>query len=300
MKITVDASGPAAPAPDLLRRRRDDPHREPGPRAPWARPRPLLKRHARNTDLGGVLHTSVEEMSNHDIYLETRGAAEGPADMVEGLCAGGVIAFDMACRSAGGGQGGSSRGASGCCGPGPTEGWRRCRARGSAAIEPCGEWPDARSLMILGQKVRKHHPDQVEQRTTRVTTPTKVSLLREPRKRGTPPPALLKDLSSCTLTESPRSVTSREIQRQAAAVQGHQAARWSVAGRFRRTGAIETIADPLPGWSNRSTDGIEVVEVPGGDSSTPAASQRHGAGRGAAAAHQSNEGGRRVRRGSIW
>ena len=31
--------------------------------------------------------------------------------------------------------------------------------------------------------------------------------------------------------------------------------------------AIETIADPLLGWAHRATNGVEVVDVPGGHSS---------------------------------
>jgi thioesterase domain-containing protein len=192
---------------------------------------------------------------------------EGPY-MVGGLCAGGVIAFDMACRLQAAGKEVPLvvlLDAADSHAPKMGVGAERAgRLRSSLAEGGLS----ARSIMILGQKVRNTIKYEVEQRMTRAKNLMKVLLLRETRKRGMKPPRLLKDLSPRTLYEfaqerhQPKKFIGKLLLFRATKADAAQ-----LADGFDDRPAIETIADPLLGWSNRSTDGIEVVEVPGGHSS---------------------------------
>ena len=102
----------------------------------------------------------------------------------------------------------------------------------------------------------------------RVKNLMKVFVLREAQKRGMKPPRLLKNLSPRTLYEyaqerhEPGQFKGKLLLFRATKADPAQQAEG-----FDDRPAVETIANPLLGWANRATDGIEVVEVPGGHSS---------------------------------
>jgi acyl-CoA synthetase (AMP-forming)/AMP-acid ligase II/thioesterase domain-containing protein/NAD(P)-dependent dehydrogenase (short-subunit alcohol dehydrogenase family)/acyl carrier protein len=258
MKITVDASGPPlflihdADGETILYRS-----------LALALPGTsvfALKPHA-------ALHTSVEQMSKYYIDQIREAQPEGPY-MVGGLCAGGVIAFDIACRLQAARQdvplvvlldAADSRA------PKASLGEERANRLRSTFKE--GGF-NRRSLVTLGRKMRNAIKYEVEQRVIRIKNRLKISLLRETQGRGMKPPRLLKDLSPRTLYEfAQERHEPGTFKGQLLLFRATKADAVQMAEGFDDRPAIETIADPLLGWAHRATNGVEVVDVPGGHSS---------------------------------
>jgi acyl carrier protein len=130
-----------------------------------------------------ALHTSVEQMSKYYIERIREVQPDGPY-MVGGLCAGGVIAFDIACRLQAAGRdvplvvlldAADSQA--------PRIRPNEDRARRLRSMLKEGGFSH-RSLVILGRKMGNALKYEAEQRVIRVKNRLKIALLRQTQERG--------------------------------------------------------------------------------------------------------------------
>lgn len=215
-----------------------------------------------------ALHTSIEEMSEHYVRRVREVQPEGPY-MLGGMCAGGVIAFEMACKLQSMGEqvalvvlldAADARA--------PRIGATSARASRFAALFG-GEQRDLRaSLLAAGRKVKNLVEHETRRRFVQARNRAKLVLLRELRRRNATLPSLLQDISPRAVYEfaqakyEPGTFSGKLLLLRATQADPRQEAQG-----FTDTPASQTTSDELLGWGRRSTSGVDVVDVPGGHSS---------------------------------
>jgi acyl-CoA synthetase (AMP-forming)/AMP-acid ligase II/thioesterase domain-containing protein/NAD(P)-dependent dehydrogenase (short-subunit alcohol dehydrogenase family)/acyl carrier protein len=210
-----------------------------------------------------ALHTSIDEMSQYYIRRILELQPQGPY-MLGGMCAGGVIAFDMACRlQEMGHQVALVALLDAADAHAPRIGATRGRAQRFVSV-----FNSAALLSAAPKKLANFVKYETSRRVMGATNRAKVLLLRELRRRGVAVPSLLQDLEPRTLYDfaqasyKPGRFSGSLLLFRATRADAEQERRG-----FSDTPAIETTQDKLLGWGQRATDGVEVIDVPGGHSS---------------------------------
>jgi acyl-CoA synthetase (AMP-forming)/AMP-acid ligase II/thioesterase domain-containing protein/NAD(P)-dependent dehydrogenase (short-subunit alcohol dehydrogenase family)/acyl carrier protein len=213
-----------------------------------------------------VVHTSIEQMSKYYIDQMRQVQPNGPY-ILGGLCAGGIIAFDMACRLQAEGEQVAMvvlLDAADSQAPKANTGVRADRFR--SAVKGARSYREV--FRIGSDKLRNFVKYEAQRRVQEARNKTTLLLLRELNKRGITAPAPLRKVKPRVVFDfAQRDHTPGTFSGKLLLVRATEADPSQSAAGFDDTPAILTTTDPLLGWSTRSTEGIDVLDVPGGHSS---------------------------------
>lgn len=216
-----------------------------------------------------ALHTSIEEMSDHYIRRMRDAQPQGPY-LLGGMCAGGVIAFDMACKlQAMGEQVGLVVLLDAVDSKAPKVDIGAQRASRFMSVFSETNRGLGAALAAARRKVARAARHELTQRLTHAKNVARVRLLQEVEKRGLPRPSLLGGISPRTVYEfaqshyEPGTFAGSLLLFRATKADSE----FELAGRLSDTPSSQKTVDPLLGWGIRATEGVEVIDVPGGHSS---------------------------------
>jgi thioesterase domain-containing protein/malonyl CoA-acyl carrier protein transacylase/acyl carrier protein len=216
-----------------------------------------------------ILHTSIGEMSAYHILTMRRVQAQGPY-LLGGLCAGGLIAFEMALQLE---RDGEQVAMVALIDAGDVEAkerplrWAKQRlTRVASTLEQGkGRSVPQRAVSFIGtwlRKAKNFAKYQAESRLQMIRDHSRMRLLRLYLKLGRELPAFLQRISVRTAYGF-----ARRGYRPATSFNGELLLYRATSGVGIDEPFSSRYIDPLMGWSPRATSGVRAFDVPGGHSS---------------------------------
>jgi thioesterase domain-containing protein len=216
-----------------------------------------------------MLHTRLEEMAAYHVGRIRQLRSEGPY-LVGGMCAGGVIAFEIARQLQALGENVAmvalidAADVTAALRP-----MRFARSRlasfRSGVAGPNGAKGVKRALSITGKALRKASNLSrylVGTRVRKLADGTRLKLLRLYLARGQDLPRFLHDISVRTVY-----LFAEQAYRPDTPFDGELALFRATSGAGDDEPYVERYVDPLFGWARRATRGVRAYDVPGGHSS---------------------------------
>ena len=209
-----------------------------------------------------IVHTRVEEMAAHYVTEIRKVQPRGPY-LLGGLCAGGVIAFEMARQFELSNDEARLVAVFDAADVGAplkrhVESRRRlARLRGALIAEPL-----TRAPFLIASKAKGFFSYQLRSTVRRAYDRLSVALLRRHLDRGTRPPGWVRELpiravySYAEAEYRPRHVLRTEIVLFRA-----------TEGAGTEQPYVQLYEDPLLGWGSRSAQAVKAIDVPGGHGS---------------------------------
>ena len=217
-----------------------------------------------------MAHTRIEDMAAYHITKMRSVQPHGPY-LLGGMCAGGVIAFEMALQLQAQGEAVGLVALLDAADPAATlKPWRGAKVR---LDRMAGELRRAqtesaarRALLLAGsftRKLRNFAAYQVGKAWRQTRDNARLRLLRAALDRGRSPPQFLGQLSA-TITYL---YAEREYRPRQPLAQGNLVLFRATNGEGIDAPFIDFYEDPLLGWSGRSPRGVSAVDIPGGHTS---------------------------------
>ena len=216
-----------------------------------------------------LLHTRLSDMASHHVQKIRRVQPHGPY-LLGGLCAGGVIAYEIARQLRQQGESVAMLGLIDAADVAVTKrvgrvAGRRLKSFSSAfsaqRSEPLHRSIAARVVTAAG-KVRNLFSYEVSSHLDKIATALKVRLLRHYLDKGAAPPAFVKSLSVSDVYQFALLDDSNRDEPFAGDVALFRATTTSVTQDDEPY--IERYSDPMFGWQKRITGTVHCFDVPGG------------------------------------